>query len=62
MVFDKLIFYFFVDDINFLYVDKNLKFFEIIINCELFKVVGWLIVNKFLLNIKKINYIIFYLY
>ena len=39
--------------------DKNLKSLETIINCELFKVVGWLIANKLSLNIKKTNYIIF---
>ena len=33
-----------------------------IVNCELFKVVGWLIANKLSLNIKKTNYIIFHPY
>ena len=59
MASDKLTFYLFADDTNLLYADKNLKSLETIINCELFKVVGWLIANKLSLNIKKTNYIIF---
>ena len=34
---------------NLLYADKNLKSLETIVNCELIKVVGWLIANKLLL-------------
>ena len=41
---------------------KNLKSLETIVNCELSKVVGWLIANKLSLNIKKTNYIIFHPY
>ena len=62
MASDKLTFYLFADDTNLLYADKNLKSLETIINCELFKVVGWLIANKLSLNIKKTNYIIFHPY
>ena len=54
MASDKLTFYLFADD--------NLKSLETIVNCELIKVVGWLITNKLSLNIKKTNYIIFYPY
>ena len=62
MASDKLSFYLFADDTNLLYADKNLKSLETIVNCELFKVVGWLIANKLSLNIKKTNYIIFHPY
>ena len=51
MASDKLTFYLFADDTNLLYADKNLKSLETIVNCELFKVVGWLIANKLSLNI-----------
>ena len=44
------------------YADKNLKSLETIVNCELFKVVDWLIANKLSLNIKKTNYIMFHPY
>ena len=59
---DKLTFYLFADDTNLLYTDKNLKSLETIVNCELIKVVVWLIVNKLSLNIKKTNYLIFHPY
>ena len=62
MASDKLTFYLFADDTNFLYADKNLKSLETIVNCELTKVVVWLIPNKLSLNIKKTNYIIFHPY
>ena len=62
MASDKLTFYLFADDTNLLYADKNLKSLETIVNCELIKVVGWLIANKLSLNIKKTNYIIFHPY
>ena len=62
MASDKLTFYLFADDTNLLYADKNLKSLETIVNCELTKVVGWLIANKLSLNIKKTNYIIFHPY
>ena len=62
MTSDKLTFYLFADDTNLLYADKNLKSLETIVNCELSKVVGWLIANKLSLNIKKSNYIIFHPY
>ena len=62
MASDKLTFYLFADDTNLLYANKNLKSLETIVNCELFKVVGWLIANKLSLNIKKTNYIIFHPY
>ena len=58
----KLTFNLFADDTNLLYADKNLKSLETIVNCELFKVVGWLIANKLSLNIKTTNYIIFHPY
>ena len=62
MASDKLTFYLFADDTNLLYADKNLKSLETVVNCELSKVVGWLIANKLSLNIKKTNYIIFHPY
>ena len=62
MASDKLTFYLFADDTNLLYADKNLKSLETIVNCELIKVVVWLIANKLSLNIKKTNYIIFHPY
>ena len=52
MASDKLTFYLFADDTNLLYADKNLKSLETIVNCELFKVVGWLIANKLNICIK----------
>lgn len=58
----KLLFYFFVDDMSLLYVDFNLKFFEKIVNSELFKVFDWFNVNKLMFNVKKLNYVIFCLY
>ena len=58
----ELTFYHFAYDTNLLYTDKNLKSLETIVNCELIKVVGWLIANKLWLNIKKTNYIIFHPY
>ena len=54
MASDKLTFY--------LFADKNLKSLETTVNCELFKVVDWLIHNKLSLNIKKTNHIIFHPY
>ena len=62
MASDKLTFYLFADDTNLLYADKNPKSLETIVNCELLKVVDWLIANKLSLNIKKTNYIIFHPY
>ena len=62
MASDKLTFYLFADDTNLLYADKNLKSLKTIVNCELIKVVVWLIANKLSLNIKKTNYIIFHPY
>ena len=62
MASDKLTFYLFADDTNLLYADKNLKSLQTIVNCELSKVVGWLIANKLSLNIKKTNDIIFHPY
>ena len=62
MASDKLTFYLFADDTNLLYADKNPKSLKTIVNCELFKVVDWLIANKLSLNIKKTNYIIFHPY
>ena len=62
MALDKLTFYLFADDTNLLYADKNLKSLETIVNCELSKVVGWLIANKLSFNTKKTNYIIFHPY
>ena len=62
MASDKLTFYLFADDTNLLYADKNPKSLETIVNCELFKVVDWLIANQLSLNIKKTNYIIFHPY
>ena len=56
MASDKLTFYLFADDTNLLYADKDLKSLETIVNCELSKVVDWVIANKLSLNIKKTNY------
>lgn len=62
MASDKFTIYLFADDTNLLYADKNLKPLETIVNCELIKVVVWLIANNLSFNIKKTNYIIFHPY
>ena len=56
---DKLSFYLFLEDINILFTDKNLKSLELYVNQELNKVYDWLTANKLTLNIKKSNFIIF---
>ena len=55
---DKLSFYLFVDDTNFLFANKNLKSFEFDVNHKLNKVYDWLIASKLTLNIKKSNFVI----
>ena len=60
MALNKLTFCLFADDTSFSYADKNLKSLETIVNCELIKVVVWLVANKLSLNIKKTNFIIFH--
>ena len=50
---DKLSFYLFLEDINILFTDKNLKSLELYVNQELKKVYDWLTANKLTLNIKK---------
>ena len=52
---DKLSFYLFLEDINILFTDKNLKSLELYVNQELNKVYDWLTANKLTLNIKKRN-------
>ena len=42
-----------------LYVDKNLKSLETIVNFELPNVYDWLTASKLSLNIKKSNFVIF---
>ena len=59
---NKLEFFLFVDDTNFLYANKNLKSLETVMNDELLKIVDWLTANKLSLNVKKTNYIIFHPY
>ena len=51
--------YFFAYDTNILFAHRNLKSLEKIMNDGLSKVCKWLISNKFSLNIKKSNFIIF---
>ena len=58
----KFKFHLFAADTNLLYVDKNLKSLETIVNTELVKVSDWLHANKLTLNTKKSNYIIFHPY
>ena len=55
----KFNFYLFADDTNILYADKNIKSFETLVNCELYKVCNWLTANRFTLSISKSNYVIF---
>ena len=52
---DKLSFYLFLEDINILFTDKNLKSLELYVNQELNKVYDWLTADKLTLNIKKSN-------
>ena len=59
---DKINFYLFADDTNLLYVNKNLKSLEVVMNAELLKIVEWLTANKLSLNIKKTNFVIFHPY
>ena len=56
---DKLNFFLFADNTTLLFAHKNLKVLEQVVNSELSKVSEWLVVNKFSLNIKKSNYLIF---
>ena len=48
---DKLEFYLFADDTNWLYTDKNLRSLETTMNLELSRVCEWLTANKLSLNI-----------
>ena len=50
---NKLEFFFFVDDTNLLYANKNLKSLETVMNDELLKIVDWLTASKLSLNVKK---------
>ena len=56
---NKLKFYFFADDTNILYADKNLKTLEVIVNTELRNFCDWLTSNKLSLNTKKPNFVLF---
>ena len=56
---EELSFYFFADDANLLYADKDLKSLESLINIELQKVFDWLNANKLTINAKKSNFVIF---
>ena len=55
----KFSFYFFADDTNLLYADKNLRSLEETVNNELVKVSDWLNSNKLTLNATKSNFVIF---
>ena len=57
---DKLQFYLFVDDMNTVYADKNLKTLESPLNAELLKVCSWLNTNKLFLNIKMTHFVNFH--
>ena len=56
---NKLHFFLFVDDTNFLYADKDLKSLEQTVNAELKNLHDWLTTNKLTLNTKKSNLVIF---
>ena len=53
----KLDFYLFADDTNLLYVEKDLKKLEIVVNEELLKLSEWLNSNKLSLNPTKSNFV-----
>ena len=55
-------FYFFADDTNILYVNKNLRSLEATVNSALKKLYLWLVSNKLTLNTKKTNFVIFHPY
>ena len=50
---NKLGFYLFADDTNLLYVDKDLKSLETVVNNELKNFCDWLNANKLTINTKK---------
>ena len=56
----KFRFYLFADDTNILYVDKDLRSLEKVVNEEFKNVYNWLAVNKLTINIKKSNFVIFH--
>ena len=54
-------FYFFADDTNIPYVNKNLRSLEATVNSELKKLYLWLVSNKLTLNTKQtVNFVIFH--
>ena len=53
-------FYLFADDTNIFLSNKNLKSLENTMNIELNKVYQWLISNKLTLNLKKSNFVFFF--
>ena len=55
----KFRFYLFADDTNVLYVDKDLRSLEKVVNEEFKNVYNWLAVSKLTINIKKSNFVIF---
>ena len=59
---NKFRFYLFTDSTNILYVEKNLKDLETIVNNEQQNLCNWLTANKLTLNINKSNFVIFYPY
>ena len=50
---DRLALYLFADDTNLLFVDRNLKSFEKVVNEELINIYNWLPSNELSLNVKK---------
>ena len=56
----KFRFYLFADDTDILYVDKDLRSLEKVVNEEFKNVYKWLAVNKLTINIKKSNFVIFH--
>ena len=56
----KFRFYLFADDTNILYVDKDLRSLEKVVNEEFKNVYNWLAVNKLTINIRKSNFVIFH--
>ena len=58
----KFRFFLFADDTNLLYVDKNLKTLETVVNAELRNLCDWFASNKLTLNAKKSNFVLFHPY
>ena len=56
---NQLNFFLFADDTNLLYADTDFRSLELTVNRELAIVCNWLMANKFSLNTKKSNFVIF---